>query len=304
MARILRTPRPFSVRTDPGPAGRRPLRSKRLPACLRGFLLACLVAGLTVAAGGCSGPTAEGDADQAVSATNETDVSPPPDTGHEQAELAAHGVAVSHIFITFADRDGCPPTITRGRSEAHEMARRAVLRFNHGEDFATLAREYSDDPHAQENGGYLGIVRHGDLMFSLEANSMRLAEGQISRIIETPYGFHILKREVLRRCQAYHILIAWRDARKAAATVARTREQARALIEAVRTEALVDGADRCALARRYSDDAKNRASCGSLGWIEPGLLPGEVEEVIFALQPGELSAAVETEYGFHVFWRD
>jgi peptidyl-prolyl cis-trans isomerase D len=62
--------------------------------------------------------------------------------------------------------------------------------------------------------------------------------------------------------------------------------------------------DLCELAARFSDDGQNREQCGELGWVEPGMLTPAAEQAVFGLEPGQVSAVVESEYGFHIFWRD
>ena len=76
------------------------------------------------------------------------------------------------------------------RAEAEQIVEKA----RSGEDFATLAREYSEAGTKAE-GGLLGEVKRGDLSPQLEAVAFTLEEGAVSDPIETLYGFHILKVE-------------------------------------------------------------------------------------------------------------
>jgi peptidyl-prolyl cis-trans isomerase SurA len=200
---------------------------------------------------------------------------------------------------------GAGTDVVRSRSEAEDTARRlhVLLRTNRA-DFDALARKYSDDVHTREQDGYIGIFRRGEMTLAFDRTVFALEVGQISAVIETDYGFHIIRREPVRRYHTYHVLIAWQGARKNVARAGRSREEAQHLAEKVRREALQKGADLCRLAQRYSDDPGNRTACGDLGWIEPGMLSPEIEDVIFALQPREISEVIESPYGFHVFWRD
>lgn len=62
-----------------------------------------------------------------------------------------------------------------------------------GERFSTLARIYSEDPGSATKGGELGFMGRGDLVPEFEAAAFALKEGEISEVIETEYGFHIIQ---------------------------------------------------------------------------------------------------------------
>jgi peptidyl-prolyl cis-trans isomerase SurA len=62
-------------------------------------------------------------------------------------------------------------------------------------DFAELAKSYSEDPAARKDGGALGNFKKGDMMPELEAAVMKMKPGEISELVYTPSGFHIIKLE-------------------------------------------------------------------------------------------------------------
>ena len=64
-----------------------------------------------------------------------------------------------------------------------------------GRDFAELAKKYSDDPQAAKDGGDLGTFKKGDMLPEIEAAVIGMKPGQISNIVNTPAGFHIIKLE-------------------------------------------------------------------------------------------------------------
>jgi parvulin-like peptidyl-prolyl isomerase len=74
------------------------------------------------------------------------------------------------------------------RSEAEEIRRRAVA----GEDFAELARQFSESG-TQENGGLLGPLKRGELTEQLETLAFSLPVGEVSEVVETANGLHIIK---------------------------------------------------------------------------------------------------------------
>lgn len=213
-------------------------------------------------------------------------------------------IAASHILVAWTGVRDCPAGLQRTREQAEHRARRIafLLRTDRG-DLSTLARRYSDDPTAQRNGGYLGVFRRDEMMDALAELVSALSEGEIGGPVATPYGWHIVRREPVRKVRLHHLLIAYRDAMDADSRIERSRTDAARLAAGLRSRLSQPGVDLCALAATLSDDPENRHECGDLGWIEQGLLEPDVERAIFALKPGEVSPIVETVYGYHIFWR-
>lgn len=102
---------------------------------------------------------------------------------------------VRHILVQYKGARGAEPRITRTREEAREqaIALRAQL-MQKPTEFAALARAQSDCPSARD-GGELGRFTVGELEPSMEIALFALETGQISEVIETPFGFHLLLRE-------------------------------------------------------------------------------------------------------------
>lgn len=63
-----------------------------------------------------------------------------------------------------------------------------------GSDFAAVVREFSDEPGASQRGGDLGRVTRGMTVPSFEQPAFALSPGQTSGVIETEFGFHIIRR--------------------------------------------------------------------------------------------------------------
>jgi peptidyl-prolyl cis-trans isomerase SurA len=64
-----------------------------------------------------------------------------------------------------------------------------------GKDFAELAKSYSEDPAARKDGGALGTFKKGDMMPELESSILSMKPGEVSELVSTPSGFHIIKLE-------------------------------------------------------------------------------------------------------------
>jgi PPIC-type PPIASE domain len=100
-------------------------------------------------------------------------------------------IRASHILISYA---GAPATsATRSKAEAKKLADELLVRVNNGEDFATLASTYSDCP-SKEVGGDLGFFPRGKMVKPFEDAAFALRPGQVSQVIETQFGYHIIKR--------------------------------------------------------------------------------------------------------------
>lgn len=105
-------------------------------------------------------------------------------------------VKARHILFSLRPKPDqqTPPDKEKVRQKALQV----LQRLRAGEDFATLAREYSEDPGTKENGGDLGFFSRGRMVKEFEEAAFSLAPGQISDLVETTYGFHIIKVEEKR----------------------------------------------------------------------------------------------------------
>lgn len=91
------------------------------------------------------------------------------------------------------------PNELRDASDAERQIHQLYQRLQAGEDFATLAREFSDDPGSGSNGGDLGWVNPGDMVPEFDATMKDTAAGAISAPFETQFGWHILLVEERRQ---------------------------------------------------------------------------------------------------------
>jgi len=109
-------------------------------------------------------------------------------TEHASEFARPERVRLRRIFLS-ADKDAPSRALVKARIEA---LRDEILL---GADFATLAREHSSGPDAAEGGLVGGVVR-GALVPELETAAFALESGAVSEVVETEWGFHLLKVEV------------------------------------------------------------------------------------------------------------
>lgn len=102
-------------------------------------------------------------------------------------------VKARHILIK-ADKDADEDEKSAARAKADDLLRQV----KDGADFAELAREHSDDPGSAEKGGDLGFNPKGRMVPTFDEAMFSLALGQVSDVVETDYGFHIIKVEAIR----------------------------------------------------------------------------------------------------------
>ncbi|HJW01788.1 MAG TPA: peptidylprolyl isomerase [Azospira sp.] len=207
---------------------------------------------------------------------------------------AAEEFQVAHILVRSPEA-ASPEQLQKLRAKAEQI----VERLNRGEDFAQVAAAYSDAPDALK-GGDLGL-RPLDRLPTIFADVVgKMKPGQISAILKSPNGFHIVKLVAkkggaalppVQQTHARHILIKVNE-------VVSEAEAKRKLL-AVK-ERLDHGGDFAELARLYSQDG-TAPKGGDLGWLYPGDTVPEFERAMDSLKPGETTAQpVQSMFGWHL----
>jgi len=186
------------------------------------------------------------------------------------------------------------PKVAEAASQAAvDRMTEAAGRLESGESFESVALEYSDDA-SRTTGGDLGTFGRGVMVPEFEDAVFAMSEGEVSGIIQTRFGFHIV--EVLASTDSEvhvrHIL-----ARVAPGPDDELR--ARATADSLRQRVL-DGEDFEELARLRSDDPLTSEVGGSLGWFTRDNLAPAFAEVIMGLSAGEVADVAAGESGFYV----
>jgi peptidyl-prolyl cis-trans isomerase SurA len=114
----------------------------------------------------------------------------------EAPEEAAETATASHILIRYAGSMRAPAEITRSQDEARRLADEVLKKARHpGADFAELANQYTEDPSGKGRGGRLGTFGRGRMVPTFDQATFALAPGEVSDVVETPFGYHIIYRE-------------------------------------------------------------------------------------------------------------
>jgi foldase protein PrsA len=101
-------------------------------------------------------------------------------------------IQVSHILIKFNVPEGQELT-EQIKKEANDKIKPIQGKLKSGEDFAALAKLYSEDTTSKENGGDIGLISAGQTIKEFEDAAFALKVGEVSDIVETAYGYHLIK---------------------------------------------------------------------------------------------------------------
>jgi hypothetical protein len=208
---------------------------------------------------------------------------------YEEQEIGLE-VRARHILLTLPT-DAAPAVRDSIRGLAQELRQRAAA----GEDFATLAQRYSQDGSAQQ-GGDLSYFGRGQMMAPFEEAAFALEAGEVSDVVETPLGLHVIKVEERRQPPFEDIVDTFRED----ALTERLLEAERGYIEQLTGGLSIEvqeGATENAreIARSPGTDLRGRPGSRTLVRYEDGALTAlEFLEVVRTWDPpvrGQLVAA-------------
>ncbi len=101
-------------------------------------------------------------------------------------------IAAQHVLLGYkGTRVG---TATRSKKEAMDLAEEVRKKALAGEDFAKLAQTYSDDPASKERLGSVGTFTRDGMVKEFSDAAFALKVGEVSPVVETHFGFHVIKR--------------------------------------------------------------------------------------------------------------
>ena len=215
----------------------------------------------------------------------------------EGGDGAAKEVNLAHILIRIPE-NASPEQIAASRKRASDV----MSQLKSGKPFDQVALSNSDGAAALK-GGDLGWRKMDELPELFAKATADLKDGEVSKVVRSPNGFHILKVAERRQSQggmklppvqqihARHILIKVTEIVPA--------EEAQRKLQDIKQRLENKAATFDEMARLYSNDA-SAGNGGDLGWLYPGDTVPEFERAMVALKPGEVSEPVQTPFGYHL----
>ncbi len=197
------------------------------------------------------------------------------------------GVKLAHILLAVKPSAQVEDSV---KGLATELRKKIV----DGADFETIASTYSTVA-AQANGGDLGYVSSDDVVPEFARPAFALSVGEISGVVRTPFGYHIIKCEGKRdeRLKLRHILLSVVPSAQDSTT---TMNLADSLLTAARA-----GGDFAEMAKVFSEDSDTRAQGGELGWFAIAQLPPEFVTAVTGWKTiGEYKGPIGSQYGLHL----
>jgi peptidyl-prolyl cis-trans isomerase SurA len=208
-------------------------------------------------------------------------------------------INIAHILVRVPENASAQQIADR-----RQRAETAMAQLKSGGDFAKIAASFSDASDAMA-GGLIGWRSQSRLPQLYVEVTEKLAPNEVSAVVRSANGFHILKllgkrsasevqsggARMVQQTKARHILIKVNQ-------VVPASEAKRKLTE-LKTRLNNKAAKFEDLAKLYSNDL-SASKGGDLGWVYPGDTVPEFERAMNALQPGQVSEPVESPFGYHL----
>ncbi len=202
-------------------------------------------------------------------------------------------VHVAHILISVAPGSADTARAYKTIDSLYDVAVKGKV------PFATLAAHYSDDKGTRENGGDIGFMTALQTVYPFENVAFTTPVGKISKPFRTQFGYHIIKviakRPSRGQVEVAQILLATPKS-KGEEGIQLARRRADTVEQLLRQGVPFD-----TLVNRYSEDKISLPQHGVLPPFGSGQMVPAFEDAAFALKkPGDISAPVQTVYGFHI----
>lgn len=199
-------------------------------------------------------------------------------------------VKAAHLLIRLPENP-TPADTLKAYSKIMEVRKKVI----EGGDFGELAMEYSEDPSAKDNKGDLGYFTSMQMVYPFESAAYNTPKGEVSDIIRTRFGYHILKVQDKRPAngtvEVSHLMLRPNPNDSVAV---------RNKIFEIYDQA-IGGVSWGQLVKQFSEDVNSKNRGGKLQPFTVGRMPLAFQEAAFALEnPGDISDPVLTPYGWHI----
>jgi peptidyl-prolyl cis-trans isomerase SurA len=194
-------------------------------------------------------------------------------------------IQIAHIFVV--------PKVTEKMKEKYRALAQSILdSIKKGADFAEMAKKYSEDPGSAAEGGDLGWVGKGVFYPEFEAAAFALKPGQLSDVVESPVGFHIIQMIDKRgdKIHVRHILIKIQKGDQADLSAIE-------LLTNLRDSIIAGKGTFEEYAKKYSEDKETSAYGGDLGTFFLSQLDQNMLDIVSKMKEGEISFPKRIDYG-------
>ena len=200
---------------------------------------------------------------------------------------------VSHIYIV-------PKPDTSVEAKTRSVMQSLLDSIRAGRDFADFAKRYSTDPGSAASGGDLGWEKRGVFVREFEETVFGMKDGEISNLVKTQFGFHIIQL-LGRRGESVHARHILMKIEKGSASDSAAVDSLRKIRErAIKGESFAE------LASKNSEDEDTKTIGGDLGTLTTDQLQPDFAGQIKDMKAGEISEPLRTvvgsSYGFHIIW--
>ncbi|MDC0739920.1 peptidylprolyl isomerase [Polyangium mundeleinium] len=119
---------------------------------------------------------------------------PTPEKAAAAPEKPPEWIAAQHVLVAYKGAKNAPKTVTRSKADAKKRADEVAAKAKAGDDFTALVKEYSDDAATAERLGSLGKFKADGMVKPFSDAAFALKVDETSGVVETPFGFHVIKR--------------------------------------------------------------------------------------------------------------
>lgn len=201
-------------------------------------------------------------------------------------------VKASHILIRF-------PENSKDTLAAYEKIQKVQQELNGGADFEELAVKYSEDPSVKQNKGSLGYFTALQMVFPFEDAAYKTEIGQVSDIVRTRFGYHLIKvfdkRAARGEVKVAHLMLKTPN-NASEENLEKVKQKANEIYQKA-----INGEDWNKLCRQYSEDKPTAQKGGELPWLTASRVPAVFAEAAYGLDNnGDIAAPVQTRFGWHI----
>lgn len=121
-------------------------------------------------------------------------VDPANPSAADPATAAPEEISAQHLLVMYQGSKSAPKSIKRSREEARARATEALDAVKRGQDFDKVVSAYTDEPGGAARRGALGKFSRDRMVKAFSDAAFALEVGEISPVIESPFGFHVIRR--------------------------------------------------------------------------------------------------------------